>query len=145
MSHPTIHPLFQGPYRPLVEPSFSGTPRLVAGLAVLFAAYRGRGYVVFTFPSYLGRYVLASIILDCPEISGDYYRTSYYEVMAKKKSLTLFDRLRAAIKRDSRTPYAIAKDAGVSRIMLSRFIHGKSITVETFEKIAKAVKLGLGE
>ena len=65
--------------------------------------------------------------------------------MAKKKTQSLADRLRAAIKRDGRTAYQICKEAGIAQIMLSRFIHGKSITVETFEKIAKAVKLDLGE
>ena len=65
--------------------------------------------------------------------------------MAKKKPMSLTDRLRAAIKKDGRTQYAIAKEAGVARIMLSRFIHGKSITVETFEKIARVVGLNLGD
>lgn len=65
--------------------------------------------------------------------------------MAKKKTVSIADRLRAALKRDGRTPYAIAKEAGIAPIVLSRFIHGKSVTLETAEKIARVVGLNLGE
>lgn len=65
--------------------------------------------------------------------------------MAKKKIMSLEDRLRAAVKKDGRTQYAIAKAAGVDEIGLSRFLRGKSVTVATFEKIARVVGLNLGE
>lgn len=77
---------------------------------------------------------------------AEYYPNRYYELMAKKKPMSLEDRLRAAVKKDGRTQYAIAKAAGITPIMLTRFIHGeRSVSVPTFEKIARVVGLNLGE
>lgn len=67
--------------------------------------------------------------------------------MAKRKSApTLSDQLReiirAELKDGSGSVYELAKDAGVDRSVLSRFIAGKrTMTLETADRLAELLKL----
>ena len=55
----------------------------------------------------------------------------------------LMDKLRAAIKRDPRTLYAIARDGGIRYAVLHRVANGErnNITTATAEELAAAVGL----
>ena len=53
------------------------------------------------------------------------------------------DTLREAIKRDSRTAYAICQAAGIERSMLARFTAGKSINLTTAERLGRVLGIEL--
>jgi plasmid maintenance system antidote protein VapI len=54
------------------------------------------------------------------------------------------DFLKAAIKIDARPLVRIAKDAGVDRAILSRFVNGKrGISSSTFDRVCGVMDLGL--
>ena len=57
---------------------------------------------------------------------------------------SLSDTLKKAIKRDVKTSYQVAKEAGVSQIMVSRFLSGKrDIRLATAERLAHVLGLKL--
>ena len=52
--------------------------------------------------------------------------------------------LRKAIERDERTMYALARDAGLSQIQLSRFMRGeRGLTTPAVERLCEALGLTL--
>jgi transcriptional regulator with XRE-family HTH domain len=64
--------------------------------------------------------------------------------MAKRKKLpaSLSDQLRALIAGAGPSVYELARDAGVDRSVLSRFLAGKrTITLETADRLAAVLKL----
>jgi plasmid maintenance system antidote protein VapI len=68
--------------------------------------------------------------------------------MAKRKKppASLSDQLRELITAAASSTYELARDAGVDRSVLSRFLAGKrTITLETADRLAKVLKLRLVE
>jgi transcriptional regulator with XRE-family HTH domain len=66
--------------------------------------------------------------------------------MARRKKLpvTLSDQLRELIAAAGPSAYELARDAGVDRSVLSRFLAGKrTITLETADRLAAVLKLRL--
>jgi plasmid maintenance system antidote protein VapI len=66
--------------------------------------------------------------------------------MAKRKKLpaTLSQQLRELIGEAGPSVYELARDAGVDRSVLSRFLAGKrTITLETADRLAAVLKLRL--
>jgi transcriptional regulator with XRE-family HTH domain len=66
--------------------------------------------------------------------------------MAKRKKLpaTLSEQLRELIGAAGPSAYELARDAGVDRSVLSRFLTGKrTITLETADRLAAVLKLRL--
>ncbi len=66
--------------------------------------------------------------------------------MIKKKSKiepTLAETIRQAILDSEITRYRIAKDSGVGAGVLSRFVHGGSISIDTADKLCKVLGLSL--
>jgi plasmid maintenance system antidote protein VapI len=66
--------------------------------------------------------------------------------MAKRKKLpaSLSDQLRERIAAAGPSVYELARDAGVDRSVLSRFLTGKrTITLETADRLAAVLKLRL--
>jgi transcriptional regulator with XRE-family HTH domain len=64
----------------------------------------------------------------------------------RKPPQSLSDQLRALIDAAGPSVYELARDAGVDRSVLSRFLAGKrTITLETADRLAKALKLRLVE
>lgn len=67
--------------------------------------------------------------------------------MAKRKPAATFSEqlreiIRAELEDGSGTAYELAKDAGVDRSVLSRFIAGKrTMTLESADKLAELLKL----
>ena len=58
---------------------------------------------------------------------------------------SLSEALKRAIRQSNKTEYQIAKDAGVSQIVLSRFLSGeRDIRMATADKIAEVLGLRLG-
>ena len=51
------------------------------------------------------------------------------------------DSLRQAIAADKRSAYALCNAAGIERSMLARFMAGKSINLQTAEKLGRVVGL----
>jgi plasmid maintenance system antidote protein VapI len=68
--------------------------------------------------------------------------------MAKRKKppASLSDQLRELIAEAGPSVYELARDAGVDRSVLSRFLAGeRTITLETADRLAKLLKLRLVE
>ena len=64
----------------------------------------------------------------------------------KKPSASLSDQLRERITTAGLSACELARDAGVDRSVLSRFLAGKrTITLETADRLAKVLKLRLVE
>jgi plasmid maintenance system antidote protein VapI len=64
----------------------------------------------------------------------------------KKAPTSLSDQLRDLIAGAGPSVYELARDAGVDRSVLSRFLAGKrTITLETADRLAKLLKLRLVE
>ena len=66
--------------------------------------------------------------------------------MARRKKLptSLSDQLRERIAAADPSAYELARDAGVDRSVLSRFLAGKrTITLETADRLAAVLKLRL--
>ena len=62
----------------------------------------------------------------------------------KKAPQSLSDQLRERIAAASPSAYELARDAGVDRPVLSRFLAGKrTITLETADRLARVLKLRL--
>lgn len=60
------------------------------------------------------------------------------------KSRNISDQLRAAIEKSGLTRYRLAKDAGVTQIMLDRFVSGeRDLRLATAAKVAAALNLEL--
>ena len=60
--------------------------------------------------------------------------------MARKTDPTLSDALRDAARTDGRTPYAIAKAAGIAAPMLTRFLNEeRDLRLASAEKLAEAL------
>jgi predicted transcriptional regulator len=64
--------------------------------------------------------------------------------MAKRRK-SLAESLRAAARKSGRTPYAIAKEAGTTPEVVSRFLRGADIRINTAGKIAVVLGLELTE
>lgn len=64
--------------------------------------------------------------------------------MAKRKKLpTISEQLRDVLGRED-SLYDLAREAGVDRGVISRFVNGKrTITLETLDKLAEVLKLRL--
>jgi plasmid maintenance system antidote protein VapI len=61
---------------------------------------------------------------------------------ASKKTSSLSDQIRDAIRDDGRSLYELAEDAAVNRSSLSRFMAGeRTITLETADQVARVLKL----
>jgi hypothetical protein len=60
-----------------------------------------------------------------------------------KRIKSLGDSLRAAARKSGRTPYAIAKEAGTTPEVVSRFLRGADIRISTAGKIADVLGLEL--
>lgn len=60
-----------------------------------------------------------------------------------KKPRTLDETLRSTIRESGKTPYAVAKLAGLEPDILNRFMHGRDIRISTAGKIADALGLEL--
>lgn len=58
--------------------------------------------------------------------------------MAKQQT-DFIDVLRAALKKDGRSSYALAQAAGVTPIMVSRFLRGSAISLPTFQKLCRVL------
>lgn len=56
---------------------------------------------------------------------------------------TMSDLIRRAITSSPMSRYEIAKRCGVSQAALSRFIHGKAMTTDVLDRIAKPLGLKL--
>ncbi|HEY5314398.1 MAG TPA: helix-turn-helix transcriptional regulator [Pirellulales bacterium] len=57
---------------------------------------------------------------------------------------TITEALKRAIEQSGKTPYRIAKDAGISAAMLSRFLAGeRDVRLATVDKIAATLGLSL--
>jgi transcriptional regulator with XRE-family HTH domain len=56
---------------------------------------------------------------------------------------TWADKLRAAVRLSSLTQYAICQAAGIERSMLTRFMQGAGISLETAEKIGRVLGFDL--
>jgi plasmid maintenance system antidote protein VapI len=68
--------------------------------------------------------------------------------MAKRKKpiTSLSEQLRERIAAAGPSVYELARDAGVDRSVLSRFLAGKrTITLETADRLAKVLKLRLAD
>jgi plasmid maintenance system antidote protein VapI len=64
----------------------------------------------------------------------------------KKPPTSLSDQLRERIAAAGPSVYELARDAGVDRSVLSRFLAGqRTITLETADRLAKVLKLRLVE
>ena len=62
--------------------------------------------------------------------------------MAKRRK-TMADVLRAAIRKSGRTAYSVAKEAGTTPEVVSRFMAGADIRISTADKIAEVLELEL--
>jgi DNA-binding phage protein len=57
----------------------------------------------------------------------------------------LSDALRTAIKESGKSVYQICKDAGISQIVISRFLSGeRDIRLATADRLAKALGIAIG-
>lgn len=52
----------------------------------------------------------------------------------------VLDQLRRALREDPRTPYAIAAEAGVHRIQISRFLAGGDLAGKSIARLCKALR-----
>ena len=61
-----------------------------------------------------------------------------------QRNRTIVEQLKAAVRKTGETPYAVAKRAGITPEMLSRFMHGeRDIRLATAAKICAALNLEL--
>lgn len=64
-------------------------------------------------------------------------------VVMAKKNKSLDEQLRIATRKSGRTPYSIAKEAGTTPEVVSRFLKGADIRISTASKIAAVLGLKL--
>ncbi len=62
-----------------------------------------------------------------------------------KKPTTVSERLRAAILNGDETRYALAKRSGIGEPVLSKFMAGAGLNLETVDRLAEALGLELIE
>ena len=61
-----------------------------------------------------------------------------------QRSRTIVEQLKGAVRKTGETPYAVAKRAGITPEMLSRFMHGqRDLRLATAAKICAALNLEL--
>lgn len=62
--------------------------------------------------------------------------------MMKKRPLTLTDQIRQAVEDCEKSRYQIAKETGVDKAALSRFVHGeRGLSVENLDLVAECIGL----
>ena len=62
--------------------------------------------------------------------------------MTKKRPLTLTDQIRQAVEDCEKSRYQIAKETGVDKAALSRFVHGeRGLSVENLDLVAECIGL----
>ena len=62
-----------------------------------------------------------------------------------KKPTTVSERLRAAILNGNETRYALSKRSGIGESVLSKFMAGAELKLETVDRLAEALGLELVE
>jgi plasmid maintenance system antidote protein VapI len=63
--------------------------------------------------------------------------------MVKKLSPTIAESLRQAIRTSGSSVYSLAKETSIPQSMLTRFVNGKDIRLETADRLAKFFGLSL--
>ena len=58
-----------------------------------------------------------------------------------RRSLGFIDQVRRALKTSGASRYALSQETGIPEASLSRFLHGKGLSMESLDRLADALRL----